>query len=81
MAGIAYRNISTKYGLEAPRSKRKKSPKVGENKQAEVLWDFQIHTDKMVMANQPDILVVIKQQKKAVDVDRYGCSNRSSNPK
>lgn len=46
-----------------------------ENNRAEVLWDFQIQTDKMVMANQPDIVVVIKQQKKAVDVDRYRCSN------
>lgn len=33
-----------------------------ENIRAEVLWDFQIQTDKMVMANQPDIVVVIKQQ-------------------
>lgn len=75
MAGIVYRNIRTKYGLEAPRPKLKKSPKMVENNRAGVLWDFQIQTDKMVMANQPNIVVVIKQQKKAVDVDRYRCSN------
>lgn len=33
------------------------------------LWDFQIQTDKMVMANQPNIVVVDKQQKTAVVVD------------
>lgn len=30
------------------------------------LRDFQINTDKLVMANQPDIVVVYKQRKMAV---------------
>ena len=30
---------------------------------AKILWDFQIQTDKQLMANQPDIVVVDKQQK------------------
>ncbi|TWW57282.1 hypothetical protein D4764_07G0000010 [Takifugu flavidus] len=29
------------------------------NKQAKILWDFQIQTDKLVVANQPDIVVVV----------------------
>ena len=36
---------------------------------AKILWDFHIQTDKMVMANQPDIVVVDKVQRKAVVVD------------
>jgi len=36
---------------------------------AKILWDFQIQTDKQVMANQPDIVVVNKLQKKAVVID------------
>jgi len=32
-------------------------------------WDFQIQTDKQVMANQSIIVVVDKQQKKAAGID------------
>uniref|UniRef100_A0A087YQ23 Uncharacterized protein n=1 Tax=Poecilia formosa TaxID=48698 RepID=A0A087YQ23_POEFO len=69
VVGIVYRNICAEYGLEAPRSKWGTPPKVVENDRAKILWDFQIQTDKMVMANQPDIVVVDKQQRKAVVVD------------
>ncbi|KAK7929498.1 hypothetical protein WMY93_005893 [Mugilogobius chulae] len=42
---------------------------VVENDRAKILWDFQIQTDRMVMANQPDIVVVDKEQRRAVVVD------------
>ena len=69
VAGIVYRNICTEFGLEVPRSEWKTPPKVVENDQAKILWDFQIQTDKLVMANQPDIVLIDKQQKKAVVID------------
>uniref|UniRef100_A0A3B3HW39 Reverse transcriptase domain-containing protein n=1 Tax=Oryzias latipes TaxID=8090 RepID=A0A3B3HW39_ORYLA len=69
VAGIIYRNVCAKYGLETPRSKWETPPKVVENERAKILWDFQIQTDRMVMANQPDIVVVDKEQRKAVVVD------------
>ena len=69
VAGIVYRNICAEYKLETPRSKWEAPPKVMENDQAKILWDFQIQTDKMVMANQPDIVIIDKQQRKAVVID------------
>ncbi|XP_055368940.1 uncharacterized protein LOC129604854 [Betta splendens] len=69
LAGIVYRNICAEYGLETPRSKWETPPKVVDNERAKILWDFQIQTDRMVMANQPDIVVVDKEQSKAVVVD------------
>ena len=69
VAGIVYRNICVEYGLETPRSKWETPPKVIENDRAKILWDFQIQTDRMVMANQPDIVVIDKEQRKAVVVD------------
>ncbi|KAK7925836.1 hypothetical protein WMY93_008146 [Mugilogobius chulae] len=69
LAGIVYRNICVEYGLETPRSKWETPPKVVENDRAKILWDFQIQTDRMVMANQPDIVVVDKEQRRAVVVD------------
>ena len=40
-----------------------------ENDRVKILWDFQIQIDKQVMANQLDIMVADKLQKKAVVVD------------
>ncbi len=39
------------------------------NDQAKIIWDFQMQKDKMVVTNQPDIVIVDKQQKKAVVID------------
>ncbi|TWW76591.1 hypothetical protein D4764_13G0012530 [Takifugu flavidus] len=69
VAGIVYRNICTEYGLEVPGSRWETPPKVLENKQAKILWDFQIQTDKMVVANQPDTLVVGKHRKTVGVID------------
>ncbi|XP_055362142.1 uncharacterized protein LOC129603668 [Betta splendens] len=62
-------NRSAEYRLETPKSKWETPPKVVENERAKILWDFQIQTDRMVMANQPDIVVVDKEQSKVVVVD------------
>ncbi|TWW67382.1 hypothetical protein D4764_02G0004230 [Takifugu flavidus] len=69
VAGIVYRNICTEYGLEVPGTRWETPPKVVENEQTKILWDFQIQTDKMVVANQPDIVVVDKHRKTVVVID------------
>lgn len=50
---------------------------VVDNDCAMILWDFQIQTDKQVMANQLDIVVVDKVDKKAVVID-VAASNGSN---
>ena len=69
VAGIVYRNICAVYGLEVPKSKWETPPKAVENDKAKVLSDFQIQTDKQVMVNHLDFVVVEKLQKKAVVTD------------
>ena len=69
VAGIVYRNICTEYGLEVPILEWKTPPKVVENDWARILWDLQIQTDKLVLANQPDIMLIEKEQRKAVLID------------
>ncbi len=64
-----YRNIRSEYGLEVPRSEWATPPKVVENDRAKILWDFHIPTDKVVMANQADIVLIDKQQKTTVVKD------------
>lgn len=49
--------------LEISRSKWDTHPKVMECNHAKILWDFQIPTDKQVMASQPD------KDKKSVVID------------
>lgn len=59
---------ASKYGLEAPRTKWETPPTVVENDQAPVgLPDPD--PDKMLMANQTDIVVVNKQQKETLVID------------
>nr|XP_033500547.1 ornithine decarboxylase-like [Epinephelus lanceolatus] len=40
-----------------------------ENDEDKILWDFQIQTDKQVMANQLDMVLIDQQKKKAVVID------------
>ena len=47
-----------------------------ENERVNILWNFQVQIDKLVMANQPDIVVVDKRQRAAeVDVAIPGNSS------
>lgn len=64
-ARILYRNICTMYGLEISGSKKVQRTTVIDKGWAKILWDFQIQTNKMVMANLAYIMVVDKQEKKA----------------
>ncbi|KAF7652694.1 hypothetical protein LDENG_00093610, partial [Lucifuga dentata] len=61
VTGTVYRNICAEYGLEVPKSKWETPPKVVENGRAKVLWDFKFQTDKQLLANQPDMVVVDKE--------------------
>ncbi|KAF7649100.1 hypothetical protein LDENG_00146690 [Lucifuga dentata] len=69
VAGIVYRNICAKYRLEVPKSKWETPPKVVENGRDKVLWDFKFQTDKQLLDNQPDMMVVDKEQKRAVVIN------------
>ncbi|KAF7655390.1 hypothetical protein LDENG_00056830 [Lucifuga dentata] len=69
VAGIVYRNICAEYGLEVPKSKWETPSKVVENSRAKVLWDFKFQTDKQLLANQPDMVVVDKEQKRVIVTD------------
>ncbi|XP_068176488.1 uncharacterized protein [Antennarius striatus] len=69
VAVIVYRNICTQYGLEVPKSQWDIPPKVVENGKAKILWDFSFQTDKQLLANKPDIVVMDKEQKRAVVID------------
>ncbi|XP_067930945.1 uncharacterized protein [Watersipora subatra] len=42
---------------------------VNENYRAKIPWDFYIRTEKHVIVNQPDIVVVDKENKRATIID------------
>ena len=46
-----------------------KPPNVIENKNATTLWDFDIHTDRKIQANRPDILVKNHNDKNCFLID------------
>lgn len=68
VAGLIYRNICADYGLEVARSKWEMPTMVVEKDRAN-LWDFQIQTEKLVVANQPEIVAMNKQSKTAIVID------------
>jgi hypothetical protein len=63
VAGVVYRGLCTQYGLNQPQHWWETPNKVNENSRAKILWDYYIQTDKHVLANQPDIIVVDKEEK------------------
>lgn len=70
VAGIEYRNICAEYELEAPGTQWTTSPKVFENDRTKILWNFHLQTErKMLVVNQPEIMVVNKQVKTASVAD------------
>ena len=64
-----YRNNCAEYGLEDPKLKLVTPPKVVKNDRAKIIWHFQIQTDKQLIVNQTDIVVIDKLQEKAVVLD------------
>jgi len=66
VAEIAYGNICTSYWLGLTKPLWEISAEVMEDVRAKILWVFQIQTDKLVMANQPEVVLVDRLQRKAV---------------
>ena len=66
---IVYRNICSEYGLDPPKSSWETLQKIVENNRAKLLWDSPIQTERKVLANQPDIVVIDKQKKDTVVTD------------
>lgn len=60
-------NISV-LGLDHPKTRWKIPLKIVENNKAKNLWDL-IWTNKQVLANQPGILVIDKNQKSALVIN------------
>ena len=69
VANIILRAIWEWYGLSRPSEWWELPEKVIENDQAKVLWDFYFRTDKQVIANKPDIVVVDKNTKYTTTID------------
>ena len=78
MAGIVYRNICTDYGPDLPNSRWETPQKVVDKHSVNFLCDSQTQTDRKVLANQLDIVVVDKQ-KEAVVIDQVTATSRRRN--
>ena len=69
VANMIYREICEFYNLETPKNWWEIPNKATENSKAKLLWDFYIQTDKQVLANQPDIVIIDKDKKQATIID------------
>ena len=50
---------------------------VTENEKVTILWDMQVHTDKTIKANKPDIIIKDKQEKTCMLIDMAIPSDRN----
>lgn len=68
VAGVVSRpaNVAAECGFEVPKSQWEEPPRRVENNRTIILWDFKLQTDKQLLANQQDIVVVDNEQKRAV---------------
>lgn len=66
---MEYRNISSEYRVEVPKSKQGTPPEVVDNCRGKILWDFRFQTDKQVLTNQPDVAMVAMEQRKGAMID------------
>lgn len=48
--------------MDAPEFKKEEPLRVVDNK-AKILWDLQIQADKQLIINQPDLVIIDKEQK------------------
>ena len=54
---------------------------VTENEKVTILWDMQVHTDKTIKANKPDIIIKDKQEKTCLLIDMAIPSDRNTSVK
>lgn len=63
------RSICATYKSEVPKCWWETPSKVVENNRAKILWEFNFKTDKQLLTNEPDMVVVDKEQKTAAVID------------
>ena len=54
---------------------------VTENEKVTILWDMQVHTDKTIKANKPDIIIKDKQEKTCMLIDMAIPADRNTSVK
>ena len=54
---------------------------VTENEKVTILWDMQVHTDKTIKANKPDIIIKDKQEKTCMLIDMTILFDRNTSVK
>ncbi|XP_067945181.1 uncharacterized protein [Watersipora subatra] len=69
VARVLYRSLCNEYGLNKPQHSFEGPVEVNENDLAKILWDFYSRIHKHVLANQPDIVVVDKENKRPILID------------
>ena len=69
VASIVFRAISAEYNLEHSKDWCVEQEKVARNDNAEILWDFPIQTDKHLLRNRPDIVLIIYKEQTGFIID------------
>ena len=67
---IVYWKVARKCNFEAGDKRYEHGPEIVlENKDYKILWDFSIHTDRVIEARRPDLFVVDKKERGCKIID------------
>ena len=69
VASIVYRAICAEYDLEHSKDWRVEPEKVIKNDHAKIFWDFSIQTDKHLLHNRPDIVLINYKEQTGLIID------------
>ena len=81
-AAYTHWKIFKHYNIKANDKWYERQPEtVTENGKVTILWDMQVHTDKTIKANKPDIIIKDKQEKTCMLTDMAISSDRNTSVK
>ena len=81
MAKIIHKDICTEYGITVHKQYWRHDPQsVIDTEDIKLLWDFEIQTDRRIVAKRPDIFLVEKHKRRAtlIDIDVPEDRNKTS---
>ena len=81
-AAYIHWKILEHYNIKATEKWYEHNPEtVTENERVTILWDMQVHTDKTIKANKPDIIIKDKKEKTCMLIDMAVPSDRNTSVK
>jgi hypothetical protein len=69
VAAVIHKNICDGYGIETAKQSWLHHLKAVTEKEVKILWDFEIRTDRVMLARRSDMVILDKEERKLTIID------------